>query len=188
LRASGSCQECLNCETDEPQCKLPTGVGTFADLQEYIVGYCQSGTGCSGTDGWVMELEEVDERNLGQGALLGGLMTFTTYMPFADICKPEGNAFLYGVFYQTGTAYYEPVFTSASGGGTEAGDAGTTVVTSRLSIGRGLAMSPNLHVGRQEGSTAFVQTSTGTIVEIPQPNLPIKNTKSGELTWQGTCD
>jgi type IV pilus assembly protein PilY1 len=178
----------LNCETDEPQCKLPTGVGTFADLQEYIVGACEDGVGCSGTDGWVMELEEVGERNLGQAALLGGLVTFTTYIPYADVCKPEGDAFLYGVFYQTGTSFYEPVFTSSSGGGTFTGDAGTTVVTSRLSIGRGLAMTPNLHVGRQEGSTAFVQTSTGTIVEIPQPNLPIKNTSSGKLTWQGTCD
>jgi type IV pilus assembly protein PilY1 len=187
----------LNCETGEEGC-LPTDldpaagttftVDTFAKLQDYIVGDCKAGEGCSGTDGWVMELEEIGERNLGQGALLGGLMTFTTYMPYADICKPEGDAFLYGVYYQTGTAYYESVFTTQPNGGTMTGDAGTTVVTSRLSIGRGLAMTPNLHVGRQEGSTAFVQTSTGTIVEIPQPNLPIKNTKSGNLTWRGTCE
>jgi len=177
----------LNCESDAAGC-LPAGVGTFADLQDYIVGSCSKDTGCTGTDGWVMELEEIGERNLGQGALLGGLMTFTTYQPFVDVCKPEGNAFLYGVYFQTGTAFYEPVFTTQSGGGTETGDAGTTVVTSRLSIGRGLATTPNLHVGRQEGSKAFVQTSTGTIVEIPQPNLPIKNTKSGKLTWKGSCE
>jgi type IV pilus assembly protein PilY1 len=177
----------LNCETGAAGC-LPTGVGTFADLQEYIVGTCIKDTGCSGSDGWVMDLEDLGERNLGQGALLGGLMTFTTYKPYLDICKPEGDAFLYGVYYQTGTAFYEPVFTTTANGGTFTGDAGTTVVTSRLSIGRGLATTPNLHVGRQEGSKAFVQTSTGTIVEIPQPNLPIKNTKSGNLTWRGTCE
>ena len=177
----------LNCETDDAGC-LPSGVGTFADLQDYIVGTCVKDTGCTGTDGWVMDLEDYGERNLGQGALLGGLMTFTTYKPYQDVCKPEGDAFLYGVYFQTGTAFYEPVFTTQANGGTHTGDTGATVVTSRLSIGRGLATTPNLHVGRQEGSKAFVQTSTGTIVEIPQPNLPIKNTKSGKLTWQGTCE
>ncbi len=177
----------LNCETGQEGC-LPTGVSTFADLQEYIVGTCVKDTGCSGADGWVMDLEDLGERNLGQGALLGGLMTFTTYKPYQDVCKPEGDAFLYGVYFQTGTAFYEPVFTTQSGGGTQTGDTGATVVTSRLSIGRGLATTPNLHVGRQEGSKAFVQTSTGTIVEIPQPNLPIKNTKSGKMTWKGTCE
>jgi type IV pilus assembly protein PilY1 len=44
-------------------------------------------------------------------------------------------------------------------------------------------MTPNLHVGKHTGSKAFVQTSTGAIVEIPQPNLPIKNAKSGLTVW-----
>jgi len=176
----------LNCKTGASGC-LPSDVGTFADLRDYIVGTCDPTNGCTGTDGWVLALEEDRERNLGQGALLGGLMTFTTYQPFADICKPEGEAFLYGVYYQTGTAYYEAVFTTLSNGGTYTGSTGNTVVTTRLAIGRGLATTPNLHVGRQEGSKAFVQTSTGTIVEIPQPNLPIKTTKSGRLNWRDTC-
>jgi type IV pilus assembly protein PilY1 len=38
-------------------------------------------------------------------------------------------------------------------------------------------------VGKAAGSKAFVQTSTGAIVEIPQPNLPIKNAKSGLTVW-----
>ena len=191
-KASNPAFATLNCDAGDGGC-LPTNlksetVKTFSALQDYIVGTCVKDTGCSGTDGWVMELEDLGERNLGQAALLGGLTTFTTYKPFEDICKPEGNAFLYGVYFQTGTAFYEPVFTSSANGGTTTTDAGATVVTSRLSIGRGLAMTPNLHVGRQKGSTAFVQTSTGTIVEIPQPNLPIKNTKSGKLTWEDTCE
>ncbi|MBW2677267.1 MAG: hypothetical protein JRD49_06820 [Deltaproteobacteria bacterium] len=171
----------LNCKT--ANC-LPSGVTNFYELQEYIVGSCDATNDCTGNEGWILGFEEDRERNLGQGALLGGLMTFTTYQPFEDICKPEGEAFLYGVYYQTGTAYYEPVFTTQAGGGTTTGMGGTTVVTTRLSIGRGLATTPNLHVGRQEGSKAFVQTSTGTIVEIPQPNLPIKTTKSGRLNWR----
>jgi hypothetical protein len=44
--------------------------------------------------------------------------------------------------------------------------------------------TPNLHVGRQEGgATAFIQTSTGAIVEIGQ-ELPIENVKSGRINWR----
>jgi type IV pilus assembly protein PilY1 len=46
-----------------------------------------------------------------------------------------------------------------------------------------LALTPNLHVGKHTGSKAFAQTSTGAIVEIPQPNLPIKSAKSGLTVW-----
>ena len=52
-----------------------------------------------------------------------------------------------------------------------------------VALGRGLATTPNLHVGKQKGAKAFVQTSTGTIVEIPQPNLPLKNAKTGKAAW-----
>ncbi|MCK7513399.1 MAG: hypothetical protein MZV70_61430 [Desulfobacterales bacterium] len=45
------------------------------------------------------------ERNLGQGALLGGLLTFTTYQPYDDVCLSEGLSNLYGVYYQTGTGW-----------------------------------------------------------------------------------
>ncbi|MGD9291203.1 MAG: hypothetical protein PVG74_26530, partial [Desulfobacterales bacterium] len=81
-------------------------------------------------------------------------------------------------YYQTGTAWRERVFAPADIGV----DADGKVVDS-LSIGRGLALTPNLHVGKHTGSKAFVQTSTGAIVEIPQPNLPIKNAKSGMTVW-----
>jgi type IV pilus assembly protein PilY1 len=161
---------------------LPGGVTKFDMLLDHVVGTgCTAVDKCTGSDGWFLQFDLERERNLGQGALLGGLMTFTTYQPFDDVCKPEGEAFLYGVYFQTGTGWYEAVFTTQEGGGTE-GD--PPKVTTKLAIGRGLATTPNLHVGRQEGSKAFVQTSTGTIVEIPQPNLPIKTTKSGRMSWR----
>jgi type IV pilus assembly protein PilY1 len=129
-------------------------------------------------DGWYKEFPEPRERNLGQATLLGGLLTFTTYQPFIDLCLPEGLAYLYGTYYQTGTAWHEGVFAPAG----ISVDADGNVVD-RLSIGRGLALTPNLHVGKAAGSKAFVQTSTGAIVEIPQPNLPIKNAKTGLTVW-----
>ncbi len=153
-------------------------ISSFNQLVNHIVG-----TGCNagvptGMDGWYKEFPADRERNLGQATLLGGLLTFTTYQPWDDVCLPEGMAFLYGSYYQTGTAWYERVFAPA---GINV-DAGGNIVD-RLSIGRGLAMTPNLHVGKHAGSKAFVQTSTGAIVEIPQPNLPLKNAKSGLTVW-----
>jgi len=172
----------LSCVGGGTAC-LPAGVVSFADLANYIVGegcvYDKNNVfkGFSGTDGWYLRFPEDRERNLGQATLLGGLLTFTTYQPFDDICRPEGEAFLYGVFYQTGTAWHQSVFNE------DIGVNGGNVV-GRVDIGRGLATTPNLHVGSQEGAKAFVQTSTGAIVEINQPNLPIKASKSGRLSWR----
>jgi len=151
---------------------------SFDQLDDYVAGAgCDFGI-ATGTDGWYREFSDARERNLGQATVLGGLLTFTTYQPWADVCLPEGLAFLYGIYYRTGTGWHESVFTASANGGIAGGN-----VVYRLNIGRGLAMTPNLHVGRQTGSKAFVQTSTGAIVEIPQPNLPIKSSKSSKTKW-----
>jgi type IV pilus assembly protein PilY1 len=52
-----------------------------------------------------------------------------------------------------------------------------------MSLGAGLSTTPNIHVGEEEGGKAFIQTSVGQIVEIPQPNLPMKNIKTGRIKW-----
>lgn len=145
----------------------------FEDLRKYIAG-----NNCdSGIDGWFREFHEDRERNLGQAALLGGLLTYTGYVPHDDICKAEGRSFLYGVHYQTGTAWYENVFGTFDNNGNR-------FVKDKLSLGRGLATRPSLHVGSGENdATAFVQTSTGEIIEIGQENLPLSNTKSGRTGW-----
>ncbi|MCG6893692.1 MAG: hypothetical protein LJE65_08815, partial [Desulfobacteraceae bacterium] len=172
----------LTCEGGGAGCLPDSGnVDTFAELQDWIAG---TGFGCgagdsSGTDGWYRNFPLDRERNLGQGTLLGGLMTYTTFQPYSSVCQSEGLAYLYGVFYQTGTAYFEPVFiTDTDDGIDDSGNVKTTV-----DLGRGLASTPNLHVGKQEGAKAFVQTSTGTIVEVPQPNLPIKG-KTARHSWE----
>ncbi|MCP4693310.1 MAG: hypothetical protein GY859_35040, partial [Desulfobacterales bacterium] len=176
----------LTCEG----CSLPAGVTDLEELTAYIVG-----TGCksddpTGTDGWYLNFEDARERNLGQAALLGGLLNFTTYVPSDDICTPEGISWLYAVYFLTGTAWHESVFDASPIGTGEPGETpipdgvdGSGNVVANKNIGRGLATTPNLHVGRSSGSSAFIQTSTGTIVEIAQPNLPIKTSKSGRTSW-----
>jgi type IV pilus assembly protein PilY1 len=151
-------------------------VSNFKGLVNYIVGSGCSATDPTGTDGWYMQFAQTRERNLGQGTLLGGLLTFTTYQPYNDVCLSEGLSNLYGVYYQTGTGWYKPVF------GTNGITAdGNTVAM--LPLGHGLSKQPNLHVGKKDGSTVFLQSSTGAILEIQQPNLPLKNTKTGKVSW-----
>lgn len=154
-------------------------------LEQYISGNdynenvnCDDGINC--VDGWYKEFYPYGnrERNVGQATLLGGLVTFTTYQPFSDVCKAEGNAYLYGVYYRTGTAWHENIFGTS-------GDHPPNVMD-KMYLGRGLATTPNLHVGSggAEGPKAFVQTSTGEIIEIQQENLPIKNYKTGPSRWK----
>ena len=180
--ATNAANAALSCVDLTTNC-LPTGITEFSGLESYIAGTgCDDGTApalrtySTGTDGWYKEFSDDRERNLGQGALLGGLLTFTTYKPYDDVCLAEGLSFLHGVYFRTGTAWYQSVF------GDNAVD-GNGNVTARLDLGRGLATTPDLHVGKEEGSKAFVQTSTGTIVEIPQPNLPMKSVKTGSTSW-----
>lgn len=163
----------------------------FYRMENYIAG---NGT-CSGADfsdenfnnncvdGWYKDYWPYNnrEKNVGQATLLGGLVTFTTYQPFHDVCKAEGRAALYAVYYKTGTSWYENIFgrpgINANGN-----------VRNKVDLGRGLATTPNLHVGSGNasgavGPKAFVQTSTGEIKEIQQDNLPIKNYRTGRTEW-----
>ena len=105
-------------------------------------------------------------------------MSFTTYKPYTDPCKAEGLGFLYGLYYQTGTSWFEDVF------GIIAPDSDPrTINPERMDLGKGLSTTPNIHVGEEKGGKAFIQTSVGKIKEIPQPNMPIKQIKTGRIRW-----
>ena len=130
-----------------------------------------------GIDGWYRHLVDPRERSLGMPVLLGGLTTFTTYQPSEDLCTAEGNSYLYGVYYLTGTAWYENVFGTYTEGT-------KTIVKDRLGLGLGLATSPSMVVGTEgQEAKAFVQTSTGEIVEVGQENLPVGSSQSGRTSW-----
>ncbi|MDF1578265.1 MAG: hypothetical protein P1P81_07465, partial [Desulfobulbales bacterium] len=122
------------------------------------------------------------ERTIGQAAILGDIVTFTSYVPSVDKCQPEGDSYLWAPYYRTGTSYYRSVI------GTRLDD-GNTVMLRKVGIGKGLATTPNVHTGAAEGSKAFIQTSTGAIVGIEQANPGV--TKSGVISWRelnnGTC-
>ncbi|MGB5686137.1 MAG: hypothetical protein WBM35_10005, partial [Candidatus Electrothrix sp.] len=145
----------------------------------------------TGIDGWYHEFHDPRERNLGAAALLGGLLTFTTYQPFNDKCKAEGQSFLYGLHYQTGTAPTESVFgTFDESDGSIKPDNSGSRINPKLSLGRGLSTTPSMHVGSSDdhAAKAFIQTSTGEIIEVTQEKLPYENTKSGRMDWSDRCE
>ncbi len=186
--------------TDKNYCSLAflgTELGTTAGikyysyekLRQYIAGENKASNGTCpqsdtliGVDGFFRVLQDDRERVIGQSALLGGLLTFTSYQPFADLCTAEGMSNLYGVHYQSGTAWYENVF------GTLPLD-GRTVVKDKNPLGVGLAVTPSMHIGGGGADAkAFIQTSTGEIIEIGQENLPLQPPKSGQAGWCDDCE
>ncbi|PLX48026.1 MAG: hypothetical protein C0613_12140 [Desulfobulbaceae bacterium] len=172
----------LHCQDGTTNCRqthLSDTLLTFEELKTYIVGEpCPQTLDNIGLDGWFREFPDARERNLGQATLLGGLVTFSTYKPYEDVCLAEGESFLYGVHYQTGTSWVKNLFGTYE-------FLGDTIVRTRLSLGKGLALTPSLHVGSGDAdATAFVQTSTGEIIEIAQEELPLGNFKSGRSSWR----
>ncbi|MCP4413690.1 MAG: hypothetical protein GY808_14110 [Gammaproteobacteria bacterium] len=140
--------------------------------------------------GWYLDFSTSKERNLGQAALLGELLTFTTYIPSDDICSFEGQSNLYGSYFKTGTAFYKSIIGTIhhdvtvdyDGEGQLIIESGELEIKRSVSLGQGLAVTPNIHVGKEEGSKAFVQTSTGAIEVVDQINPGA--TKSGVTAWQ----
>lgn len=183
----------LSCRDGGTGCLTDIGLAagdTLDDLIDLIVGEgCEdppsiNHTG-TGFDGWSRNFDVAGlrpgERNLGQATLLGGLLTFTTYQPYTDPCRSEGLGYLYGVYYQTGTAWSKPVF----------GLLDNDNSVDNIGLGRGLVTTPNLFVGSSEdgndGVKVFLQTSTGEIKGIVQGNLPYSGYKTGKISWRKGC-
>jgi type IV pilus assembly protein PilY1 len=81
-------------------------VSTFSELNTAMI-YPPSAS-FTANHGWLKDLgqspQTVYERNIGQAALLGGTLAFTTFEPSGDICSYEGSSRLYALNFTTGTA------------------------------------------------------------------------------------
>lgn len=154
---------------------------SYSDLIQYV-----RGEGCSsanndtiGIDGWYRELTKPRERSLGSPTLLGGLLTYTKYQPFEDICQAEGESNLGSVYFLTGTAWVEDVF------GTYSNAEGKSIVKDERSLGQGQAMTPSLQVGTAPNSVnTYTQTSTGEIILVEEGNMPNGSMKSEKISWK----
>jgi type IV pilus assembly protein PilY1 len=108
-------------------------------------------------DGWVRNLETNDsdpsERCISQSSILGGAVFTAAYTPSDAECSLGGDTNLYGLYYETGTAFYIPLVGSSNG------DDELSVSTA---LGQG---SPPSTTGlTPTGKKVLTQLSTGQIV------------------------
>jgi type IV pilus assembly protein PilY1 len=137
-------------------------------------------------DGFILNMYtpgggDPSERCVAKPTILGGITTFTTFLPNDSACAFEGESFLYALYYKTGTSYEEPIVGYTNRHITYGGDT-LTETARRISLGNGVAATPSLHVGEAEGVKAFVQASTGEIEIIEEINLP-EAFRSKPLFW-----
>ncbi|MBL7180828.1 MAG: hypothetical protein ISS65_11605, partial [Desulfobacterales bacterium] len=148
------------------------GVGTWNELLN----------DARAVDGWIQSMTG-GERILTKPTLLGGIVFVPSFVPSSDVCGFGGDSYLYGVYFETGTAYYKTIFSDPSTVTyTDAGGDTHAQVVDKISLGAGKASSLGVHVGGEEGAKGFIQQSTGSIVaESLTPALTIK---SGLKSWR----
>ncbi|MBH0202037.1 MAG: hypothetical protein HP496_07010 [Nitrospira sp.] len=126
-------------------------------------------------DGWFANLTTTRERSITSPTVLGGIVFYPTYVPQDDLCKSAGDGYLYGLFYQTGSAMSTPVLgTYASGG--------STMANTKVAIGEGTGLLSVMavHIGAQ-GSGAGGAGAAGSgcqtgITGIMQSSAGLTNT------------
>ena len=132
-------------------------------------------------DGWVRPLTIPGERILTKPSILGGIVFTPSFVPNDDICGYGGDSYLYGVYYETGTAYYKPVFDPGTSTIVIQGEQKEQVLE-KIALGYGKASSLGIHVGMEEGATGFVQQSTGNV--LTEGLSPAFEIKSGLKSWR----
>ncbi|MBU2550394.1 MAG: hypothetical protein KKB20_18455, partial [Proteobacteria bacterium] len=144
--------------------------------------------GARAKDGWWTALKETDgsyvgERVLNKPTVLGGIVFDTTFVPSCDPCGFGGSSNLLGLYYETGTSYYKPVFSGSSGFENETvGGQTKTLIKNKAVVGVGRGSSVALHVGKQTGVTGFVQQSTGIVQALEL--TPAFKVRSGFIYWR----
>lgn len=140
-------------------------------------------------NGWRLNLtadgSDPAERSLRQASLLGATLFATAYTPNSDQCEAEGTSVLFGLYYKTGTAYYDPVVFGSETSTLTDGTTGTESIKS-VDLGKGHATTPNLHSGSGKGDddvTVFTQMSTGAVNKQDSTTIEGK-VRSGEASWR----
>lgn len=156
--------------------KVATGDTQISGFTTGTVSYQTLISRARAAHGWYSNLTDPagpSERVISKSVILGGVVLFTTFTPNPDPCSFQGDSNLYALYYETGTAYIKPVIGTTGSGATE------TILKSQ-SLGKGMPTTVGVAVGKK--TKGFIQTSTGTIVEVEaQPALGIR---SGPLGWR----
>lgn len=151
-----------------------TSAGYFGEWTDLL-------TAARARNGWYRTLTTSKERVIVKPTILGGITFVPTFIPNADLCGFGGDSYLYALYFETGTPYYVPVLPDGTAIQTLSGNQYTTVL-GKMSLGAGKSSALGIHVGQESGAKAFVQQSTGTVLEA-QVN-PAFNVKSGLINWR----
>lgn len=123
--------------------------------------------------GWMANLTTSSERGVAKPALVGDVVLFTTYVPTTDICSSGGSGYLYALYSITGTAYVQPII----GYNTSTGE-----IFKKSNMGVGTPSSISIHMGREKGGRAYIQQSTGAIMNVEFQTAA--KAKSGFVLWR----
>ncbi len=129
--------------------------------------------------GWYINLNNPttpSERVLSPAVIVGGILLFTTFTPNSDICAMLGESAVYALYYETGTAYKKPIIGTETIGGTE-------YIRKSMSIGKGMPTTIGVAIGKE--TKGFIQTSTGTIVEV---ETEVTGGRSEPAAWREESD
>jgi type IV pilus assembly protein PilY1 len=145
-------------------------------------------------EGWIRALDisagSPSERCVSKPGVLGGIVLTPVFTPEADICGGGGITSFYGLYYETGTAYKYDIFSSSSSD-TITYD-GETLTVNQEKFGKSYTGTPPRKVGihidndprndDDSGSKAFIQLSTGEIVEVDFDTA--LNIRSNIINWR----
>jgi len=114
--------------------------------------------------GWFIDLTN-GERVLHESSILGGILAVTTHTPGVEVCVPQGTNAIFAVNFETGVAF--PSINAVTGNvvGVLGLEPDNVTVTRRRALGQGVASKVNVVVS-DSTVTAFVQSSTGEIIQI----------------------
>ncbi|MFQ6078984.1 MAG: hypothetical protein ACE5NJ_07615, partial [Thermodesulfobacteriota bacterium] len=138
------------------------GFPNWDDLVDYVRTF----------DGWFIRLVDRKERSLTKPSILGGIVLFTTFAPDENICGYGGDAKLYGIYFETGTAYKRSVIGKYMDGR----------VRNSIDLGPGMPAGIGIHVGQEDTAAGFIQLSTGAIKQIQVD--PAFKVKSATVYWK----
>ena len=102
--------------------------------------------------GWFSKLSTSGERAVGSPVILGGIVFYSTFVSSTDPCVASGNGNLYGLYYVTGTAPSEPVFSGAVPGGT---------ISNSVDLGQGVTSTPTFHMGQGGSRHSYSRAMEG---------------------------
>ncbi|MBI5056625.1 MAG: hypothetical protein HZB61_08430 [Nitrospirae bacterium] len=174
-------------------------------------------TASSTCDGWAMYFknlsETVDfngtalkhngERVNAKPLVLGGLVIWASYIPGISACSYEGDSNVYAVYYKTGTAYKDFVFSTQNDLHPNPNPAPPAVIDRVMKLGVGMPSSLSAQIISQPGSQnpgsggecngsidssgsssikGFAQQSTGVIQQL-ESITPV-SLKSGLVGWK----